>query len=110
MLEIYICKLINSRVMIFIVCLGLSTQAINSKNDRPVIGILTQAIREAWKDDFPNKSTLLSASYVKFIESAGARVVPIHVGKNAEYYEMMFNKTNGLLLPGGNVTIEDSRE
>lgn len=47
-------------------------------NERPIIGILTQEIdpnRQFYKgEDF---QSYIAASYVKFIESGGARVVPI---------------------------------
>lgn len=49
-------------------------------------------------------------SYVKFVESAGARVVPILINQTDEYYERMFNYTNGILWPGGAVSIQDSGE
>ena len=45
----------------------------------PVIGILTQPISETLKKDprFEGKTTYLMQAYVDFMESAGARVVPI---------------------------------
>ncbi|KAJ8037019.1 Gamma-glutamyl hydrolase [Holothuria leucospilota] len=46
-------------------------------------------------------STYLPATYVKFIESAGARVVPIFVNKDDDYYEKLFNSINGVMWPGG---------
>ena len=54
-----------------------SVHASNSKpNNRPLIGILTQAGLE--DDTFvPKDGSYIAASYVKFVESAGARVVPI---------------------------------
>ena len=45
--------------------------------------------------------SFISASYVKFIESGGARVVPVFINQTDEYYQMIHNSTNGLLLPGG---------
>lgn len=45
-------------------------------NNRPIVGILTQAGLP--EDKFvPKDGTYIAASYVKFIESGGARVVPI---------------------------------
>ena len=38
---------------------------------------------------------------VKFLEKAGARVVPITVDETDEYYENIFKNINGLYLAGG---------
>ena len=37
--------------------------------------------------------------------SGGARVVPVIIGKDEEYYRQIFNGINGLLLPGGNAPL-----
>ena len=73
-------------------------------NYRPIIGILAQTTVS------PNSTTYIGASYVKFLESAGARVVPIFIDRKDSYYENMFQHTNGLLLPGGGVSIINSGE
>jgi hypothetical protein len=45
-------------------------------NNRPVIGVLTQAGLD--EDTFvPANGSYIAASYVKFVEGGGARVVPI---------------------------------
>ena len=48
-------------------------------NMSPVIGIVTQPLAEDLKKDprFEGKSTYLMQAYVDFMESAGARVIPI---------------------------------
>lgn len=43
----------------------------------------------------------LPSSYVKWIESSGAFVLPILLNQDDDYYKKVFNQTNGLLLPGG---------
>jgi len=69
------------------------------RNDRPIIGILSQT---EWKDDLQKHGdSYIAASYVKYIESAGARVVPVLVNQTELYYDMIFNSINGLLIPGG---------
>lgn len=40
-------------------------------------------------------STYLPATYVKFVEASGARVVPILVNQSDIYYENMFHSLNG---------------
>lgn len=68
--------------------------------DRPIIGIVAQHLYSNVYDPFSNK-TYIAASYVKFIEASGGRVVPIFVNQTDEYYERIFNSVNGVLFPGG---------
>lgn len=70
------------------------------KTPIPVIGILTQSLRD-YKRFVKEHHLHIAASYVKWIESAGAQVVPILLNQNDYYYEQMFRQTNGLLFPGG---------
>lgn len=65
------------------------------KNDKPLIGILTQPCSTC-----PGRS-YVAAGYVKFIEMAGARAVPIRFyASDAELYRL-FKSVNGLIFPGG---------
>ncbi|KAJ4925097.1 hypothetical protein JOQ06_017835 [Pogonophryne albipinna] len=73
-------------------------------NERPIIGILTQNSRYLP----PNSKGYIASSYVKFLESGGARVVPIMVNREAEEYKRLFNSINGILLPGGAANITSS--
>lgn len=52
--------------------------------------------------------TYIAASYVKFVEAAGARVVPILVNQDQEYYERLLSSINGVLFPGGDVAIDQT--
>ncbi|XP_011874353.1 PREDICTED: gamma-glutamyl hydrolase-like [Vollenhovia emeryi] len=71
-------------------------------NDRPIIGILTQEISYGLNKKYPNQyHSYIAASYVKFVEGAGARPVPIWIGGNDSYYEDILSKVNGVLWPGG---------
>ncbi|XP_062986836.1 gamma-glutamyl hydrolase [Elgaria multicarinata webbii] len=77
-----------------------------SINDRPIIGILAQ------ETDFKSfqkfGSSYIGASYVKFLESAGARVVPVRLNRSDEEYDKIFHSVNGILYPGGGVDLETS--
>uniref|UniRef100_A0A8C7Y3N0 folate gamma-glutamyl hydrolase n=1 Tax=Oryzias sinensis TaxID=183150 RepID=A0A8C7Y3N0_9TELE len=75
--------------------------------DRPIIGVLAQEILP--KDAFARGSSYIAASYVKFLESAGARVAPIQINLTDEEYTKLFHSINGLLLPGGDVDIQKSQ-
>jgi gamma-glutamyl hydrolase len=47
-------------------------------NDYPIIGVLSQEQSYYLDGKFPGKySSYIAASYVKFVEGGGARVVPI---------------------------------
>ncbi|XP_060926002.1 gamma-glutamyl hydrolase-like [Limanda limanda] len=68
-------------------------------NSRPIIGVLAQ---ESRKDNQPtDRFSYLPACYVKYLEAAGARVVPVRLNLSEEEYTKIFNSINGLVLPGG---------
>ncbi|KAF5842134.1 class I glutamine amidotransferase-like protein [Dunaliella salina] len=69
-------------------------------NDRPIIGILSQP-----GDPAPKNMSYIAASYVKWVESAGARVVPIFYDMSEEQVRQRFNVINGLLIPGGGANL-----
>jgi hypothetical protein len=60
-------EMIHSRIKI-----GTVDKKQKWRTDRPLIGILSQGGEPA-----PEGSSYIAASYVKFVESAGARAVPI---------------------------------
>ena len=62
----------------------------------PVIGILTQSIKGNVRGD-----EYIATPYVKWVESGGARVVPVSHTATEEELEEIFNKINGLVLAGG---------
>ncbi|XP_051878631.1 gamma-glutamyl hydrolase-like [Pristis pectinata] len=92
-----------------LLCVGLRGQQLSAAllNQRPVIGVLAQ---ETGGDIIKFGNSYIAASYVKFLESAGARVVPIRVIKLtvAEYKEL-FHSISGVLFPGGDITVQESR-
>jgi len=79
-------------------------------NDRPIIAILSQELEVSMTRIYGdrNYTSYIWATYVKFIEMAGARVVPVKINQPEEYYKTIFDSTNGLLIPGGNADIHHS--
>lgn len=73
-------------------------------NDRPIIGVLAQDVFNAT----PHRNAFIAASYVKFLESAGARVIPLMINRTEEEYIRLFKSINGVLFPGGGVSLESS--
>ena len=62
--------------LLLLLCIACALlAAVNGEaNDRPIIGILTQPSSSSLSQFGDN---YIAASYVKYVESAGARVVPI---------------------------------
>jgi len=71
-------------------------------NDTPVIGVFTRNDEEFDLD-------VIASSYVKWLESAGAQVIPIHSQiDDDEELEALFRNINGVLFPGGDDTLTSS--
>jgi len=79
------------------------TVAAAELNDRPIIGVISQ---ESHFDKL-DPGTYIASSYVKWIEAAGGRVVPLIAGSNQNFTKL-FESINGVLLPGGGVSLTDS--
>jgi len=80
-------------------CAGFAVNG-DALNEWPIIGVFTQ----------PSTSTAgtcggnclyLAASYVKYIEAAGARVVPVNYYANTTELDAIFESVNGFFFPGG---------
>lgn len=79
--------------------------AVGKATDRPVIGVLAQGTYGHFAQ-FGNM--YIAASYVKFLESAGARVVPIFNNLTSGEAAEAFKVLHGVLLPGGGAGLNDS--
>uniref|UniRef100_A0A452UEK5 folate gamma-glutamyl hydrolase n=1 Tax=Ursus maritimus TaxID=29073 RepID=A0A452UEK5_URSMA len=77
-----------------------------STSKKPIIGVLMQKCRN--KDMRSLGKYYIAASYVKYLESAGARVVPVRPDLTNEEYEKLFQSINGILFPGGSVDLKKS--
>ncbi|KAM6215929.1 gamma-glutamyl hydrolase [Rhynchocyon petersi] len=73
--------------------------------EKPIIGILMQRCRNQMKN---LGKYYIAASYVKYLESAGARVVPVRLDLTDQEYEKLFKSINGILFPGGSVNLRTS--
>lgn len=60
----------------------------------PVIGIMTQPLQDS-------NSTMIAASYVKWIEAGGARSIPIPYDATPDEVQEIFQQVNGVLFTGG---------
>ncbi|XP_050001145.1 gamma-glutamyl hydrolase [Alexandromys fortis] len=73
---------------------------------KPIIGVLMQKCRT--KEMKNLGKYYIAASYVKYLESAGARVVPIRLDLPLTQYTELFRSINGILFPGGSASISQS--
>jgi gamma-glutamyl hydrolase len=71
-----------------------------SPNTRPVIGILTLPYSGPY-----NGTSYFPASYVKWVESGGARVVPIHYDASPVDILNTLRSINGALFTGGGASL-----
>lgn len=67
-------------------------------NERPIIGIIAQPFNST----IPN---YIMAAYIKFIEQAGARVVPVFASDSDETILDLMSKINGIVFPGGSTEL-----
>ena len=74
----------------------------SESHNRPIIGIVAQETSNYMKVKYNGTyDSYIAASYVKFVEGAGGRVVPIWIGQSNAYYKDIMGKINGVLWPGG---------
>ena len=78
-------------------------------NNRPIIAVLSQEITPGLLPPRIKGRSYIAASYVKYIESAGARVVPVTTTMTKEEIEDIFNSVNGVLYPGGDAPVFHSK-
>ncbi|KDD74766.1 hypothetical protein H632_c1088p1, partial [Helicosporidium sp. ATCC 50920] len=74
-------------------------------NVRPIIGVVAQSGRPA-----PEGHTYIAASYIKFVESAGARVIPILPDMPPAEVKRRFQAINGVLIPGGSQNLRPGND
>jgi gamma-glutamyl hydrolase len=95
---------ISSIAVLILYAMGFVAES----HDRPTIGVLATPGEEngGWNSDpafmqhLTGKSVIVG-SYVKYLESAGLRVVPIHYAWPHTKIRDIFGKVNGILFTGG---------
>ena len=76
-------------------------------NPRPIIGVLAQGLPHSLVDVFAesNKTTYIGAAYVKYLESAGARVVPVLLDQVCILSRYLLNASFDLHKNTGFITV-----
>lgn len=101
----------TSAMLVLLFCLVLTSGTTSfhqdNLNNRPIIGILAQHFHPF--NPYPELGdSYISASYVKFLESAGARVVPIKINQDSKVIMKLLSNVNGVLFPGGDSDVANS--
>ena len=89
------------RVLLVLACVCF----VLSRNERPIVGILSMPSEYA---SHPGDS-FLPASYVKFLEQGGARVVPIPYDLSPSNLSSLLASINGALFTGGAAAFFDAK-
>ena len=88
-------------VLPILIALNLFGSTVAKFTDRPVIGVFTRYNENT-------EENVIAASYIKWLESAGARSIPIHMDTSETELKDIFRNINGLLLPGGIAHLNES--
>jgi len=86
--------------------LKLSNSRAINKTSRPIWGVLTQPTdSEERLESFEQRyREYVPASFVRWLESGGARVIPIHYDTDEQELRHLFESINGVLFTGGEIT------
>lgn len=83
-----------------LVLFGLIYRSISSAtNNYPIVGVFAHPSNDT-HPDCGGSCQYIAASYVKYIESAGARVVPISYYSTYTEIDFMLERLNGFFFPG----------
>ncbi len=80
------------------------------KTERPTIGVLSMYIAgKKIQHQYPQSKncSYIAASYVRFIEGAGARAVPIPENLSNKKVDHILQGVNGVIIPGGDAEVID---
>jgi gamma-glutamyl hydrolase len=90
-------------VVLLAVAHGKYLRSETELNDRPIIGLFTQPTSSK-EGNCGGNCLYVAASYVKYLESAGARVVPINYYSSNAQLDTIFKSVNGVFFPGGSAS------
>eukprot|EP01038_Epipyxis_sp_PR26KG_P011606 gene11606-15544_t len=81
----------------------------SAKNDMPIVGIFAQPSTSN-EGDCNGSCQYIAASYVKYLESAGSRVVPISYYSSNDELDRLFSSLNGFFFTGGSSSFPKSAQ
>ena len=83
-----------------IVLLALQAISVAAATEWPIIGLFAQPSSSS-NDACSGSCQYIAASYVKYLEAAGARVIPIDYHSTHDQIDTLFENINGFFFPGG---------
>lgn len=91
-------KFVNIMILFYVYCFR---KILKEKISNNIVGILT--LPTSKNDQIWSKSSFsqIPASYVKWIEQSGLRVIPIKFDLPLKSIRILLRKINGLVIPGG---------
>jgi gamma-glutamyl hydrolase len=99
----------NFFILVLTLAVLLVVATAGAVNNFPIIGVMTQPTTST-DGDCKGNCLYLAASYVKYIESAGARVVPINYYASKSELDNLFDSVNGFLFVGGGASFPTSAQ
>ena len=75
----------------------------------PIIGLMSQPSSDS-NADCGGNCLYIAASYVKYLEASGARVVPINYYSTEEEIDELLPKLNGVFFPGGGASFPQAAQ
>jgi len=77
-------------------------------NVQPVIGVVAQPLEDGMTGpEYEGYTTYVMDKYIRFMETSGARVIPLLTGEDESVTLDKLSKVNGVLFPGGGGDYED---
>lgn len=95
--------------IVSVIVVAVHGTALAPANNWPIIGVFTQPTTST-AGDCGGNCLYVAASYVKYLESAGARVVPINYHATNAELDTLFNSINGIFFPGGSSSFPSSAQ
>lgn len=95
--------------LLVILLVGLLTICQAKSNDMPIIGVFSQPTSSK-EGTCGGDCLYIASSYVKYLEAAGARVVPINYYASKSELDAVFKGINGVFFTGGSAGFPSSAQ
>ncbi len=81
------------------------TTLLRTLEARPTIIGIISFYSEGWNGHSKSEWNYIAASYVKWLQTAGAQVVPIQWDMPFDQIEYLLDRVNGVVFTGGNIRV-----
>lgn len=99
---------LENLVLLLVLSVGIVTALdppMSRTQYQPVIGVFTQPSNDLNQTIYPaDKYQYISSSYVKWLQTSGAKVIPVPYDLPEVESDLLLSKMNGLLFPGGDAS------